>query len=131
MNFWGEGFRPTAYDDGRGVWTIAWGHTNGVKPGDTCTTDQGDAWLHTDIQSAVHAVNQHVLVPLTQNQFDALVSLVFNCGPDPLHKTLGRFLNAGRYKDAADQILAWKNAGKMKGCLLDRRKLERFRFLTP
>jgi len=126
----GERFRPTAYNDGRGVWTIGYGHTASVKEGDTCTMVQAVEWLHQDTVNAVVAVNRLVKVPLTQNQFDALVSLVFNCGPDPLNKALGSMLNAGDYKGAADQFLLWKNAGKMRGVLLPRRQIERNRFLS-
>jgi lysozyme len=125
-----ERFRPTAYDDGRGVWTIGWGHTRGVKKGDTCTMAQADAWLQQDVAEAVAAVNRLVKVPLTQNQFDALVSLVFNCGPDPLVKTLGHLLNAKDYAGAALQFLEWKNAGRMRGVLLPRRKQEMAHFNT-
>ena len=125
-----ERFRPTAYDDSRGVWTIGWGHTRGVKKGDTCTLAQADEWLSQDVTDAVVAPQRWVRVPLTQKQFDALVSLIFNCGPDPLLKTLGRLLNAKDYAGAALQFLEWKHAGRMRGVLLPRRKQEMARFNT-
>lgn len=125
-----ERFRPTAYNDGRGVWTIGYGHTAGVKEGDTCSMAQATEWLQQDVVSAVVAVSRRVRVPLSQNQFDALVSLVFNCGPAPLEKTIGECLKAGNYQGAADAFLLWKNAGKMRGVLLPRRQLERAHFLS-
>ncbi|SFU36410.1 lysozyme [Porphyromonadaceae bacterium KHP3R9] len=74
-----EGFVPHAYRCPAGIWTIGYGHTSGVKPGDVITEAQGDAFLRSDIASAERAVNAAGL-KLTQNQFDALVSFVFNVG---------------------------------------------------
>lgn len=107
-----EKFRPTAYpatadERRRGIWTIGYGHTKGVKEGDTCTMAQASEWLQDDVAGAVLAVCRLVSVPLTQNQFDALVSLIFNCGPDPLNLTLGHMLAASNYAGAADQFKRW------------------------
>lgn len=77
-------YKPTPDD----VPTIGFGHTKGVRLGDTCTTLDADSWLSQDIQSAVEIVNgflaSHPRIHLSQSYFDALVSLIFNCGPDPL-----------------------------------------------
>jgi len=51
-------------------------------------------------------------VPLSQGQFDALVDFVFNLGSGRLaSSTLLKILNAGRYADAAEQLLRWDQAG--------------------
>lgn len=128
-----ERFRPTAYKPtAKDVWTLAWGHTRGVKQGDTCTTSQGEEWLSQDTADAQHEVNTLIHVPLTQNQYDALVSLVFNCGPDPLTHTLGSLLNAKDYAGAAAQFKKWDyQAGQPLDGLEKRRVAEMNHFLTP
>ena len=74
-----EGIRLEAYDDGAGVLTIAYGHTKGVYKGQTCTEEQAEAWLRSDLEDAENVVNA-MGVELGQCQFDALVSFVFNLG---------------------------------------------------
>ena len=74
-----EGFVPHAYLDAAGIWTIGYGHTGGVKGGDVITKKEGEQFLRMDLTTAERAVNKQKL-ELTQNQFDALVSFVFNCG---------------------------------------------------
>lgn len=130
-----EKFRPCAYpataaERAKGIWTCGYGHTKGVKEGDTCTMAQALEWLHQDIANAVIAVRR-TLVALTQNQFDALVSLVFNCGPDPLTHTLGHLLNASDYAGAAAQFKRWDKQGQkeLQG-LLDRRTAEAAHFMA-
>ena len=75
-----EGCRLVAYQDQNGVWTIGYGHTQGVAAGMTCTQEQAQAWLLEDIQWAVSVVNSQVTVSLTQNEFNALVDFVYNVG---------------------------------------------------
>jgi lysozyme len=107
-----EGCSLTAYQDSAGVWTIGFGHTAGVNPGDTCTQAQASAWLQDDIQWAVHAVNQYVTAPLTQSEFDALVDFTFNLGVGNLvHSTLLRLLNSLDYDGAAAEFPKWNMAG--------------------
>jgi lysozyme len=74
-----EGLRLKAYQDSRGTWTIGYGHTGGVKSGDTITEQEAVELLARDLKTAEDAVNEQNL-SLTQNQFDALVSFVFNVG---------------------------------------------------
>lgn len=127
-----EQFRPTAFKPTkRDVWTIAYGHTKGVQPGDTCTVEEGLAFLRTDVAWAVEAVNRAVTVPLTQPQFDALVSFVYNIGaPNFFTSTLLKQLDAGDYAAAAHDMLAWDHqAGAELAGLETRREQERARFL--
>lgn len=58
-------------------YTIGFGHTGGVQPGDTCTQEQADEWLAGDVAWSAGAVNHLVTVDLEQHQFDPLVSLCF------------------------------------------------------
>lgn len=74
-----EGYRDTAYLDPVGIWTIGYGHTGGVKEGDTVTEAGADALLQQDLKAAENTVNATGL-KLSQLQFDALVSLVYNIG---------------------------------------------------
>ena len=140
-----EGFYPKAYRCPAGVWTIGYGTTiypdgRGVKPRDTCTREQAETWLVFDLRDAVVDVLDLVKVPLNQNQFDALVSFVYNVGsdidedatPEGLgDSTLLRKLNTGDYGGAADEFLKWVNGGgkKLPG-LVRRRKAERELFLS-
>lgn len=128
-----EGFSAVAYQDGGGIWTCGYGHTAGVKDGDTCTKDQAQEWLAEDVQNAENAVNTYVTVPLTQNQFDALVSFTYNVGAGSLqHSTLLKLLNAGENMGAASQFLAWNHInGQLSKGLMARRVAERNLFMTP
>ena len=127
-----EGLRLNAYDDGVGVWTIGFGTTiypNGikVKKGDTCTTEQAKAYMAHDLKEFESAVNSAVTIDLNENQFDALVSLVYNIGTGAFKKsTLLKKLNESDYKGAAAQFDVWnKGGGKVMQGLVNRRALER------
>lgn len=76
-----EGLKLQAYRDGNGIPTIGYGHTAGVKMGDTCTTEQAEAWLVEDVAYAEKIVSDAVKVALNENQFSALCSFVYNIGP--------------------------------------------------
>lgn len=119
-----ESCRFTAYLDSVGVPTIGYGHTAGVKIGDTCTQAQADEWLMQDLLAAVIAVNRLVKVPLTQGQFDALVDFTFNLGAGNLqNSTLLRRLNERNYTAAAMEFLRWNRAGGKVLTGLTRRRL--------
>lgn len=121
-----EGLRLEAYDDGVGVWTIGYGHTHGVKPGDTCSQMQADEWLDQDLCFAEDAVEDLVKVPLTDNQFAALVSFVFNEGRKRFaESTLLMKLNEGGYDLVPAYLKSWIFAGgKVMQGLVNRRKAE-------
>ncbi|MEJ5205238.1 lysozyme [Acinetobacter junii] len=131
-----EGIRLNAYDDGVGVWTIGIGTTiypNGVKvkKGDKCTLEQAKEYFAHDLKSFEKTVNDSVKVPLSQNQFDALVSLTYNIGSAAFkNSTLLKKLNAKDHQGAADQFLRWnKGGGKVMKGLVRRREAERALFL--
>ena len=125
-----EGLRLTAYRDAGGVWTIGYGSTGGVRRGMTITRDQAVLRLYHDLDTAESAVNSRVTVPLSQPQFDALVSLVFNIGGGAFRKsTLLQKLNAGDYSGAANEFMRWVKAkGRVLGGLVTRRTAERALF---
>ena len=126
-----EGFRANAYKDTGGVWTIGYGTTEYVEPGDTVTKDQACDLLANDLQEAADAVDDLVEVELTQHQYDALCSFVYNCGRSAFaNSTLLKMINAGRpIKDCAPQFDRWiKDNGKVIAGLVARRKAEREMF---
>ena len=81
-----EGFRSEAYLCPSGVPTIGYGHTSGVQMGDTCTKEEADEFLKEDLRTAENVVNAQNLA-LSQAQFDALVSLVYNIGSGSFKKS--------------------------------------------
>jgi lysozyme len=129
-----EGFLPTAYLDtiaSPPVWTIGYGHTHGVRPGQVVTEAEARRLLAADLRDAARAVAQYVRVPLTVRQRIALISLVFNVGPGVLIGThLAEALTPRRYQATADHFLEWDHAGGVvvQG-LLNRRSAERWLFL--
>jgi len=131
-----EGCRTVAYRDTGGVWTMGYGtiRIDGlpVEEGMTCTLQQATQWLTDDLSWAQTAVNQQVKVPLKQNQFDALVSFVYNVGRNAFAKsTLLRLLNQGDYAGAAKQFDRWVfDNGVVQRGLLARRRVEREMFLA-
>lgn len=127
-----EGCKLAAYKDQRGIWTIGWGCANEfVHRGLTWTQAQADSNLLQDVSSAERAVTDLVKVPLSQCQFDALVSFTFNLGSGALQRsTLLRLLNAGQYEQAADQFPLFDHVlGRIDPGLTRRRDAERQLFL--
>ncbi len=129
-----EGLRLEKYQDVVGKWTIGYGHL--ILPDESFSAAipeaQADALLRQDLGISEKAVNQYVIVPLTQNQFDALVSFTFNLGVGNLKSsTLLRVLNARQYQDAANEFLRWDKAGgKQVAGLTRRRTAERALFIS-
>lgn len=124
-----EGCVLAAYPDpgsGGEPWTLGFGHTGGVSPGDTCTTAQALHWLAEDVAEAEAAIARLVKVELTQDQFDAACSFVFNCGAGNFEKsTLLKKINAGDFEGAAEQFKVWNRAnGKVMVGLTKRRLAE-------
>lgn len=121
-----------SYPDQHGVWTIGCGHTGPyIGPGMVCNQDQADNWFAADVLTAVQGVWRTIMAPITQNQFDALVSFTFNVGAgSEAHSALCRMVNAGDLIDAADQFLVWNHVdGVVNAGLTRRRAAERALFL--
>jgi len=136
-----ESCRLRAYLDGGGVWTIGFGHTNGVKQGDTCTQEEADALFDAEIVIYEDGVNSLVKAPINQNEFDALVSFAYNVGldidTDDVAEGLGdstllKKLNKWDYAGAAAEFPKWnKDNGIVVNGLTRRRKAEQALFLEP
>lgn len=126
-----EGKRLTAYQCSAGVWTIGYGHTKGVREGDSCTEEQATAWLIDDIRETQTLLAHYVNVPVSEGEFVALVSLAFNVGVGALMKSkLLRKLNSGDREGAAEEFLDFDlvNGKRLVG-LTRRRKAEHDLFL--
>ena len=132
-----EGLRTAAVqlDDGR--WTIGYGHTRSAREGAEVTEADADALLTYDLVELQAAIDELVFTPLTQNQFDALASFVFNIGVEAFrHSSVLRRINEGALLRAACAMEIWRKAD-FEGerividALVRRRATEKALFLTP
>ena len=121
-----EGLELEAYKCPAGVWTIGYGHTKDVQEGDTWSESHADHMLEVEMEEYENYIHDLVTCPLSQNQFDALVSWVYNLGSSNLQaSTLLKRLNAGDYPDVPNQIKRWNKAGgKVLEGLVRRREAE-------
>ena len=129
-----EGLELTAYRCSAGVLTIGYGHTGSdVTAGLTITKEQAYAFLTEDTKSAQQCVSSFVNVKVNQNEYDALVSFVFNIGTTAfVNSTLLKLLNEGESKlIVAAEFLRWVKAGGDEAVpgLVRRRAAERKLFL--
>lgn len=120
-----EGLELSAYKDSVGVVTIGYGHTKTAKMGQKITEARAEALLRSDLDWAEKSVNKLAKSP-TQDQFDALVSFVFNLGETNFSKsTLLKKHNAGDFKGAKAEFVRWNRAGgKVLKGLTRRREAE-------
>ena len=126
-----EGYRGEAYLCPARVWTIGWGTTLGVRRGQKTTPEEAEGFLKRDLEKFEQQVAQLIEVPLTSNQFSALVSFAYNCGAIALKSsTLLKKLNASDYLGAAEEFLRWNKVnGKPVAGLTRRRVAEQSLFL--
>ena len=126
-----EGYREKAYMCPAGVWTVGYGHTKGVTASTKCDTVSAHKFLIADVGEAELAIANATSVKLSQFQFDALVSFVFNLGAGAFRKsTLLRKIDKKDFAGAANEFDKWVFAGgkKQKGLEL-RRAAEKELFL--
>ena len=127
-----EGCELEAYKCAAGVWTIGYGSTKGVKSGDTINQKEADQLLLHEMAEYEGYINDMVQNNLKQNEFDALVSWVFNLGPANLKSsTLLKVLNSSHpdWNDIPAQIKRWNKAGgKVLQGLIRRREAEALLF---
>ena len=121
-----EGCELEAYQCSAGVWTIGYGHTKGVQKGDVWSQNHAEHMLEVELEEFEGYINKYVTVALSQNQFDALVSWVYNLGPANLKSsTMLKVLNLGEYEDVPAQMKRWNKAGgKVLEGLIRRREAE-------
>lgn len=131
-----EGFEAKAYKDTGGVWTIGYGtikYPDGtrVRAGDSCTRGQAEVWLKSDCQWVDACLDKYVKVKVSQNQFDAMASFVYNIGETAFAKsTFLTLLNQGNKIGAANQFDRWVfDNGKRIPGLVNRRVKEKQLFV--
>lgn len=126
-----ESCRLSAYRDPVGIPTIGWGHTAGVRMGQTITQAQADAYLAQDVRTAERAVSGYDgTYHWNQNQFDALASFTYNCGAGNLDKLLADGKRTVR--EVSAKIPSYcKAGGKALPGLVRRRADEKALFDAP
>lgn len=127
-----EGCSLTGYLDPVGVPTIGYGHTITAQVGAVIDQEWAEKLLRGDLRRFELGIDTMVAVPLTQGQYDALVSFAFNLGLGNLSRsTLLKILNMGNYEAAAKEFPRWNKAGgKVLRGLTRRREAEKQLFLT-
>jgi GH24 family phage-related lysozyme (muramidase) len=135
--FEGFPFGGRPYQDSVGVWTIGYGHTEGVGPHSRRISERDAAKLLEHDLDATYARAVAALPmagDLNQHQFDALVCFVYNVGTGAIGPDtgIGRALRAQDWSRAADELLRWDKAGgRALAGLTRRRHAERELFLRP
>ena len=126
-----EGLELSAYQCSAGVWTIGYGHTKDVNKDDVWSESHAEYMLEIELEEYEGYINKHVEVALSQHQFDALVSWVYNLGPANLKSsTMLKVLNSGDYEGVPAQIKRWNKAGgKVLQGLIRRREAEALLFM--
>lgn len=126
-----EGIRTHAYRDTRGIWTIGVGHTSAAGPpdvseGTTLTLQQVLDLFAKDVAQYENAVNRAIKVDLTQNQFDALVSICYNIGVGAFAgSSMVRDINAKASQSTIDaDIMKWDKPSE----IISRRESEQRQF---
>ncbi|MEH7909883.1 lysozyme [Rhizobium laguerreae] len=125
-----EGLRQNAYPDPatRGQpWTICYGSTNGVKPGDRKTVEQCKALLSLELQTYAAGIARCVKVPLPDARFVALTSFSYNVGVKAAcGSSAVKLINQGKTAEGCEALLKWNRAaGIVFPGLTRRRQKER------
>lgn len=125
-----EGLRTVAYPDPatKGPpWTVCYGETDGVKPGDRYTVQQCKDMLQESLQKYAKGVERCVIAPLPDKRYVALVSFAYNVGVGPAcNSSVVTNINAGRTREGCDALLKWNRAaGIVFPGLTKRRERER------
>lgn len=128
-----EGFKPDAYLCPAGKWTVGYGTTFAVNSTAHVSFEEAEEYLRRDISKIEDVLNSRSSWNLTQNQFDALCSFVYNIGLTSFRCShLYTGLNSGHKVEAADEFLRWRFIHTVENSgLLTRRQKERKLFLEP
>lgn len=132
-----ESCRFESYQDEAGVWTIGYGHTHGVGPGQECSAEDAEAMLEGDLTTAEATVDRQTFgIATSDNQFAAMVMLAFNIGCGAfLASSVLTFHRIGHHAAAGDAFLRWDKIhinGVLTALpgLLRRRQAERALYLA-
>lgn len=103
-----EGKRNKAYYDTKGIVTIGVGHVGGYEMGDVISDEEVRYLLKKDLEIVERCLDQNVIVPLTQYQYDALVSFIFNVGTNAFKRsTMLKYINLRNFAKAAKEFDRW------------------------
>jgi lysozyme len=128
-----EGFETDAYQDIVGVWTIGYGFTDNVRPGDKITRAAADKYLLKELKSYERAVKSACTLAPNENQLAAMTCLAWNIGKAGFKgSTVVKAHNRGDFTETARAFGLWKKAGgKVVKGLVRRRAAEAALYLTP
>lgn len=132
-----EGLRRKSARLPGGRYVVGYGHIRSAREGVEVSEADAEALLRYDLLPIEAAVNEWAFAPLTQNQFDALVSFAFNIGVKTFRRSdVLRRINEGAYLQAAGALEMWRRAeldgeGVIVDALVRRRAAEKALFLTP
>ena len=128
-----EGVRLNAYRGLSGAFLIGYGHMADVHKGMKISQKQAEKLLKEDLNRFEKDVARHVKVPITENQFSAMVCLSYNIGSGNFYKsTVLKKINKNLPLEAADAILMWNRVNKKVNLhQVKRRKMERALFIKP
>ena len=129
-----EGCVLSSYQDETGVWTIGYGTTYGVRPGQNITHEDAISLMRGDVVTRSTVISNFIRVPFTNNQLCALISLAYNIGNRALETSdLLKDMNAGDHpENAATHFMSWTKAGGLiLTGLVRRRRAEAALFVKP
>ena len=120
-----EGLRLNAYQDAKGVWTIGYGHTAHVKPGDKITRKEAEVLLRQDLAVFENYVNSLDVCNGNQGRFDALTDFAYNCGIKNLKEStlLETIRKNGSEDEIRKEFLLWVYSGKKRLKGLKKRRM--------
>lgn len=124
-----EGFSSPPYQDPVGIWTIGYGSIRDAD-GNRITADSppideatAKTWAENEMRSALQTVENDVKVPMTDEEEGALADFVYNLGSGNFAGSrILRYLNAGNFHGAADDLMLWNHAGGQVLAGLTRRR---------
>lgn len=127
-----EGLKLKVYLCPAGKRTIGYGHVLGTTERyNEITKETAENILRNDLKASEYVINKSVTAKLNQEQFDALVSLVFNWGAGNFLKSKGLIkLNNSDYEGAMKEFKEVVRVGKIKLAGLERRRNEEFKNFT-
>ena len=124
-----EGFYPKAYNDGFGNVTIGYGFTKhtlpGLEWGDRISKAEADRHLYKVLKAREPFVYKNIKTPITQEQFDALISWIYNVGGSAAKRSvLIKKINNGDYESAAKEFIKWNHVDgrRVRGLTIRREK---------
>lgn len=127
-----ETLQLEAYELG-GVWLIGYGHLMLEGESDVITEDEADIFLRDDLHWCEGAIERYVTVPVTLNEFSAMVAFCYNVGSGKTRgSSIVKKVNVDDRPGAADSFLLWNRMnGVVMAALAKRRARERTLFITP